>query len=91
MCENTEFLLILYSSCYHKLLLGKLYFDILLVQYPISLVWSVTKGHQHIYLDKHAKDDVILCGKVGDRSLTNPTPTAGTVQHLTVACLCVGA
>lgn len=45
----------------------------------------------HIYLDKHAKDDVILCGKVGDRSLTNPTPTAGTVQHLTVACLCVGA
>lgn len=36
---------ILYS--YHNLLLGKLYFDTLLVRYPISLVWSVKNSHWH--------------------------------------------
>ncbi len=66
----------------------KFYFDTLLVQYPISLVWSVknSRSPAHIYPDKHATHNDILCGKVEDRSLSDLIPTSGTVQHQTVAC-----
>lgn len=74
-----------------------IFFTDTLFSYIIGPIFSISclecekRPPAHIYPDKHAIDNEILCGNMEDRSLSNMIPTAETPQHQIAACLFVRA